>query len=267
MGYQSIGGSNPPLSVESLGIGRVQARFGRWRVLRTGRGHSAGGRQAVPHAVPLDERGSFRVAVEYLSRMTMQRGAYPADRVSALSGVPLSTVHDWARKGILVPSVSAEKVKLWSFADLMGLRIIYWLRQLKKASDGTQIPRSGMSDVKRALSQLDELDLGLWSEDYGPSVNVDRSGDVVVRAGVEREVAHRQRRLAVADEFDVTAPFVSLKGSRGPDPMSGAVMTSPAVGGARPLPLHRQADRTAGERLRRGGCRRPSEPARPAPLA
>ncbi len=166
---------------------------------------------------PTTKRGSFRVAVEYLCRMTTQRGAYPADRVSALSGVPLSTVHDWARKGILVPSVSAERVKLWSFADLMGLRIIYWLRQIKKAPDGTPIPRSGMNDVKRALSQLDELDLGLWGEDYGPSVNVDRAGNVVVRAGADREVAHRQRRLAVADEFDVTAPFVSLEGSRGPD--------------------------------------------------
>jgi uncharacterized protein (DUF433 family) len=149
--------------------------------------------------------------------MTTQRGAYPADRAAALSGVPLSTVHYWARKEILVPSVSAEKVKLWSFSDLMGLRMIYWLRQTKTAPDGSPIPRSGMTDVKRALTQLDELDLGLWSEDFGPSVNVDRAGNVVVRAGTEREVAHRQRRLAVAEEFDVTAPFVSLEGSRGPD--------------------------------------------------
>jgi uncharacterized protein (DUF433 family) len=170
----------------------------------------------VPRS-PGDERGSFGAAVEYLSCMTTQRGAYPADRAAALSGVPLSTVHYWARKEILVPSVSAQKVKLWSFSDLMGLRIIYWLRQTKTTPDGSPIPRSGMADVKRALSQLDELDLGLWSEDYGPSVNVDRAGDVVVRAGADREVARRQRRLAVADEFDVTAPFISLEGSRGPD--------------------------------------------------
>jgi uncharacterized protein (DUF433 family) len=30
-------------------------------------------------------------------------------------------------------------------------------------------------------------------------------------------MADRQRRLALADQFDVTAPFVSLEGGRGPD--------------------------------------------------
>ena len=149
--------------------------------------------------------------------MTTHRGAYPADRAAALSGVPLSTVHYWARKEILVPSVSSERVKLWSFSDLMALRIIYWLRQTKQALDGATVPRTRMSAVKRALAQLDELDLSLWSEDTGPSVSVDLAGKVVVRVGREREVAHRQRQLAGADEFDVTAPFASLEGSRGPD--------------------------------------------------
>lgn len=149
--------------------------------------------------------------------MSTHRGAYPADRAAALSGVPLSTVHYWARKEILVPSVSPERVKLWSFADLMALRIIYWLRQPKSTADGHDVRRSGMEDVKYALIQLDELDLGLWSEDAGPSVSVDRAGNVIVRAGDEREAAHRQRRLSLADEFDVTAPFVSIEGGRGPD--------------------------------------------------
>lgn len=31
-------------------------------------------------------------------------GAYTADRTAALSGVPRSTVHYWARSGYLVPS-------------------------------------------------------------------------------------------------------------------------------------------------------------------
>jgi uncharacterized protein (DUF433 family) len=152
-----------------------------------------------------------------LSGVTAHRGAYPADRAAALSGVPLSTVHYWARREILVPSVSAAKVRLWSFSDLMALRIIYWLRQAKQAPDGVSVPRTSMSAVKHALSQIDELDLGLWSEESGPSVNADRAGNVVVRSGQDREVAHRQRQLAVADEFDVTAPFVALEGSRGPD--------------------------------------------------
>lgn len=35
-------------------------------------------------------------------------GAYTADRAAALSGVPKSTIHWWARHDVLVPSVSAN---------------------------------------------------------------------------------------------------------------------------------------------------------------
>jgi MerR HTH family regulatory protein len=65
--------------------------------------------------------------------MGASKGAYPADRAAALSGVPKSTIHYWAREEILVPSISAEKVKLWSYPDLMGLRIIYWLRRAARS--------------------------------------------------------------------------------------------------------------------------------------
>lgn len=34
-------------------------------------------------------------------------------------------LHYWARQEILVPSVSPERVKLWSYGDLMALRTIY----------------------------------------------------------------------------------------------------------------------------------------------
>jgi uncharacterized protein (DUF433 family) len=131
--------------------------------------------------------------------------------------VPLSTVHDWSRKGVLVPSVSAERLKLWSFGDLMALRIIYWLRHEKETHDGNSVAPTRMSEVRTALRQLAELDLDLWSESVGPSVSVDRSGKVSLLHGSEREVVHRQRRLAVGEEFDVTAPFDVYEGGRGPD--------------------------------------------------
>lgn len=148
-----------------------------------------------------------------------QRGAYPADRAAALSGVPLSTVHWWARNDVLVPSVSAHRVKLWSFSDLMGLRMIYWLRQTKQAPDGAAVPRTAMPAVRRALGQLDELDLRLWSEDRGPAVAVDRGGNVVILSAPDAEAAHRQRALdAGADELlQLTAPFTTAEGARGPD--------------------------------------------------
>jgi hypothetical protein len=72
------------------------------------------------------------------------RGAYPADRAAALSGVHQSTVRSWAREALLGPCISAQKVTLWSFSDLMALRIIHWLRQTKAAPDGAAVPRTTM---------------------------------------------------------------------------------------------------------------------------
>ncbi len=149
----------------------------------------------------------------------MQRGAYTADRAAALSGVPLSTVHWWARHDVLVPSISAQRVKLWSYPDLMGLRIIYWLRQVKEAPDGLAIPRTTMPAVRRALAQLAELDLRLWSEETGPAVRVDRGGNVQVLSEPSPEAPGRQRALDVAGQelLDVIEPFVAVEGPRGPD--------------------------------------------------
>jgi uncharacterized protein (DUF433 family) len=147
--------------------------------------------------------------------MLGSRGAYPAERAAALSGVPLSTVHYWARKEILVPSISPERVKVWSYADLMALRIIQWLRQTKTGRDGSDVPRSTMPAVKRILAQLDELDMALWTEESGPSVVVDGSGRILVSTRPHHEAESRQRVLD--DELDVLAPFPSSTGLRGPD--------------------------------------------------
>ncbi len=149
--------------------------------------------------------------------VNFSRGAYPAERAAALAGVPLSTVHFWARSEILVPSISAERVKLWSYPDLMGLRIISWLRQPKTASDGATIPRSAMPAVRSALVQLTELDLDLWTEERGPSVSVRRDGEIVVNADGDLETRGRQREMAGVDELQVLRPFAAREGARGPD--------------------------------------------------
>lgn len=99
----------------------------------------------------------------------------------------------------------------------MGLRIIYWLRQTKKAPDGAAVPRTAMPAVRRALGQLSELDLRLWSEDIGPAVAVDRGGSVVILTDSNTEAAHRQRAMRADDLLQVTAPFHALEGLRGPD--------------------------------------------------
>lgn len=144
------------------------------------------------------------------------RGAYPAHRAAALSGVPQSTVHYWSRKEILVPSISPERIKLWSYADLMALRTIYWLRQSKKSPEGRDVPKSTMPAVRRALKQLADLDLEVWTEDSGPRVRVDRGGQIHVAAHGEAINPAGDRTLN-ADLLDLLAPFTTNEGLHGPD--------------------------------------------------
>ncbi len=90
-------------------------------------------------------------------------GAYDAARAAALAGVPKSTVYYWARKGILVPSVSPVQEKLWSYADLMALRTVAWLRKKKVTEDRT-VGATSMKQVRMALAELSRRGLDLWPE-------------------------------------------------------------------------------------------------------
>lgn len=142
-------------------------------------------------------------------------GAYTADRAAALSGVPRSTVHYWARRDIVVPSVSKERVKLWSYADLFALRTVYWLRQRKTTAAGHEVPATTMRLVRRALARLRELELDLFHHGR-PSILVDADGEVLVRP--PDEPAHRLDRQTIAsDLLDVLAPFETAERTRGVD--------------------------------------------------
>lgn len=144
------------------------------------------------------------------------RGAYPADRAAALSGVPKSTVHYWAREEILVPSVSRERVKLWSYSDLLGLRTIAWLRATKPAPDGHDVPATAMKAVRNALRALAELDLELWTDDRSPNVGVDRAGKIVLDPSGQASELGGQEVLD-AELLDVLRPFEIGETQRGPD--------------------------------------------------
>jgi uncharacterized protein (DUF433 family) len=144
------------------------------------------------------------------------RGAYTADRAAALSGVPKSTVHYWARHEILVPSVSRERIKLWSYSDLLGLRTIAWLRATKTAPEGHGIPATTMKAVRRALGELDELDLELWTEDRSPNVAVDRRGAIVLDPN-QQAFRPDGQGLLDAGLLDVLRPFELDESPRGPD--------------------------------------------------
>jgi uncharacterized protein (DUF433 family) len=142
-------------------------------------------------------------------------GAYTADRAAALSGVPKSTIHWWARNGVLAPSVSASKVKLWSYADLMSLRVVYWLRRRKTTDRGVDIPRTSMPGVRRAMEALRELDLPLWHTE-GPTLFVDGTGQIYVKRPatgpqtLDGQIGHE-------DLLDLVAPFSTAEGTRGPN--------------------------------------------------
>jgi uncharacterized protein (DUF433 family) len=110
--------------------------------------------------------------------------------------------------------VSTEKVKLWSHADLMGLRIIYWLRQRKTSDAGGEVPRTSMKAIRRALGRLRALDAQLGELDQ-PSLWVDESGDIQVKGPGGPETLAGQ--MVVADAINLIAPFSTKEGLRGPD--------------------------------------------------
>jgi uncharacterized protein (DUF433 family) len=110
-------------------------------------------------------------------------GCYPAARAAALSGVPKSTVYDWARKEVVIPSVSPVREMLWSYADLMALRIVQWLRHPKDV-EGAPLAASTMAEVRRALARLDDAGLDIWDPAVSPDspLYVDAVGRIYIAA-------------------------------------------------------------------------------------
>jgi len=147
---------------------------------------------------------------------TASEGCYEAARAAALSGVPISTVYYWARTGVVVPSVSPVREKLWSYADLMALRIVSWLRHPKE-SDDAPLPASPMPQVRRALAEVERRGLQLWAPDAAtPSpLLVDRRGRVHLR--IESQITDLRGQLVLAEDLlDLLAPFV-VAGGNGPN--------------------------------------------------
>jgi uncharacterized protein (DUF433 family) len=142
-------------------------------------------------------------------------GCYEAPRAAALSGVPVSTVYLWASKGLVTPSLSEVRPKRWSYADLMALRIVYWLRHPKN-HDEDQYPSSPMPEVRRALDQLQSLNLNLWSDVPGVKrspLHVDRAGKIVIVTELGRMTTSGHGQM---DFLDILGPF-EMDSLRGPD--------------------------------------------------
>lgn len=142
-------------------------------------------------------------------------GCYEARRAAALSGVPVSTVYLWARREIVVPSVSPSRQKLWSYADLMALRIVHWLRH-PKSGRAREVPASPMSQVREALEELERRGLDIWAENVhqrGSPLRVDISGRVHLADGWPAGTGGQQ---SLADALDLLGSF-EVKSHRGPN--------------------------------------------------
>lgn len=138
-------------------------------------------------------------------------GCYEAHRAAALSGVPISTVYHWARHDVVIPAVSAPRDKLWSYADLMALRIVAWLRRPK---DGA-VAGTSMTQVRLAMQELEHRGINLWDHERNESsIKVDARGAVFVDDGVDTTSLSRQQVLP--DVLDLLGPFRD-GANRGPD--------------------------------------------------
>ena len=154
-----------------------------------------------------------------VSQVRAFTGCYDASRAAALSGVPKSTVYWWAREGIVVPSVSPVQEKLWSFGDLIALRIVTWLRH-KKGEDSTSltISRTPMPLVREAIRTLENLGLSLWDAQQAESpLLVDTNGKVYLRAHGRVTDLSGAEVLPQFETFGLTEPFTLSEGWSGPN--------------------------------------------------
>lgn len=147
--------------------------------------------------------------------MQSAEASYEASRAAALAGVPVSTVYYWARKGIWRPAMANSRPKLWSFSDLLALRLIDWLRQAK---DDFEVPRTRMSQIRTLLSSVEDLGESLQSDSV--KVWVEQDGQVVVSINdvAYRPLGHRYLQpLIERGMVDLVAAFERDGGIAAPD--------------------------------------------------
>jgi len=145
-------------------------------------------------------------------REDLLRGVYTAERAAALSGVPVRTVYYWASHEIWAPTLSDQRPKLWTYADLLALRTIYWLRQEKP---DVETSKSTMIEVRRTIRAVSKHGVTLTDV----RVLVDRRGKVVFEnAGHAWEAGDGEGSQMVASNvLNVLAPFPTEAGHIGPD--------------------------------------------------
>jgi hypothetical protein len=154
------------------------------------------------------------------AEIAILRGSYAAERASALAGVPKSTLHYWARNEILIPSISPERLRLWSWADLVCARAIYWMRHPDVTETRSQ---SVMAEVKKLFRYVREQAAGAGELLTKPETQlfVDRHGRVFLShhpADMRRPLgAGASLPLDRSTVIDALTEFTVHGTARGPD--------------------------------------------------
>ena len=140
--------------------------------------------------------------------MPVFRSAYEARRAAQLSGVPTRTVYKWAETGLVVPSVSRTREMLWSYSDLVTLRLIDWLRREKLLEGDTEsdevkrFKRTSIPSIREALASLELLGGDLTNDSV--QVEVDRGGAIVLTISGDRyTVGLQMMERRAARSFDL----------------------------------------------------------------
>jgi uncharacterized protein (DUF433 family) len=112
--------------------------------------------------------------------------------------------------------------KLWSYADLIQLRMVSWLRHPKQTDDGAKVRGTSMNEVRSTLAFMAEHGLDLWSGELGTQtavgLSVDRTGKLWIElpTGGYVDTAGRQTLDLEADYLDLLKPY-GVAGLLGPD--------------------------------------------------
>lgn len=145
--------------------------------------------------------------------------AYTTERASALAGVPSRTLYYWVKTALVTPGVSAGRVQRWSFADVLTLRLIQWLRTEKLQPKSTPIPRTSMRQIRRLLGSIDTVGDRLQEGSLRVMVQFENGLPVLEVAGL-RSVALGRGYLQLAQAhgtLDLLREFKPRTGLWGPD--------------------------------------------------
>ncbi len=177
--------------------------------------------------------------------MAPGRGVYDTHRAAALSGVPASTLHYWARTKLYTPSVSpGPRTRLWSWSDLLALRAIDWFRK----GDESRV-KSRVADIRRALEQLEHA--GYSREDLSHILAVsDADGTLYLQLPDANVRALRGRQVPLPETLNLVAPYKNAPDLLQPRPLlriiPGKLHGEPHIVGTRIPSLTINALETAG---------------------